>query len=158
MKKIMITMVLLLKLVMLYAANPVATIETDMGNIKIELWPDIAPKTVANFEGLANGTKEWTDPKTKAKVKKPYYDGLIFHRVISDFMIQGGCPLGTGTGGPGYQFDDECYNSFEEIKGEIKDNAVAKRVVDELVLGFLKNQQMKGQAFDQEFMSYSGTA
>ncbi|MCK4980209.1 MAG: peptidylprolyl isomerase, partial [Candidatus Delongbacteria bacterium] len=61
--------------------------ETNMGTIKIELWPNITPKTVANFTGLANGTKEWTDPKTKKKVKKPFYDGLIFHRVIKDFMI-----------------------------------------------------------------------
>ncbi|MFO7810482.1 MAG: peptidylprolyl isomerase [Candidatus Delongbacteria bacterium] len=81
--------------------NPVATIETDMGNIKIELWPEIAPKTVENFAGLANGTKEWTDIKTGEKVKKPFYDGLIFHRVIKDFMVQGGCPFGKGNGGPG---------------------------------------------------------
>ncbi|UOF00262.1 peptidylprolyl isomerase [Bdellovibrio reynosensis] len=84
-----------------------ALFETNKGNFKVKLLADKAPKTVENFVGLAEGTKEWTDPKTGQKVKKPFYDGLTFHRVIKDFMIQGGCPLGTGTGGPGYRFDDE---------------------------------------------------
>jgi peptidyl-prolyl cis-trans isomerase A (cyclophilin A) len=87
--------------------NPVAVIKTSMGDIHVELFQDECPKTVANFLGLATGTKEFTDPKTKEKVKRPYYDGLIFHRVIKDFMIQGGCPLGNGTGDPGYKFEDE---------------------------------------------------
>ena len=65
------------------------------------------PKTVENFAGLAEGTKEFTDPKTGQKTTRPFYDGLVFHRVIADFMIQGGDPLGTGTGGPGYKFADE---------------------------------------------------
>jgi peptidyl-prolyl cis-trans isomerase A (cyclophilin A) len=80
---------------------------TSEGNFTIRLFEEEAPNTVANFVGLAEGTKEWTDPKSGQKVKRPYYDGLIFHRVISDFMIQGGDPLGTGTGGPGYKFADE---------------------------------------------------
>jgi peptidyl-prolyl cis-trans isomerase A (cyclophilin A) len=84
-----------------------ATLETNLGNIKIQLFPDKAPKTVENFVGLAKGTKEWTDPKTGKKEKKPLYNGTIFHRVIKGFMIQGGDPLGKGTGGPGYQFGDE---------------------------------------------------
>lgn len=84
-----------------------AIIETSMGTIKVKLFEKDAPKTVANFVGLAEGTKEWTDPKTGQKVKNRFYDGLTFHRVIPNFMIQGGCPLGTGTGGPGYQFEDE---------------------------------------------------
>ncbi|KYG60840.1 cyclophilin [Bdellovibrio bacteriovorus] len=84
-----------------------ALFETTKGNFKVKLLSDKAPKTVENFVGLAEGTKEWTDPKTDKKVKKPFYDGLVFHRVIKDFMIQGGCPLGTGTGGPGYRFEDE---------------------------------------------------
>lgn len=84
-----------------------ALFETSKGNFKVKLLSEKAPKTVENFVGLAEGTKEWTDPKTGEKVKKPFYDGLVFHRVIKDFMIQGGCPLGTGTGGPGYRFDDE---------------------------------------------------
>lgn len=84
-----------------------ALFETSKGNFKVKLLSDKAPKTVENFVGLAEGTKEWTDPKTGNKVKKPFYDGLTFHRVIKDFMIQGGCPLGTGTGGPGYRFEDE---------------------------------------------------
>lgn len=84
-----------------------AEFETTKGNFKIKLFADKAPKTVENFVGLAEGTKEWTDPKTGQKVKRPFYDGLIFHRVIPDFMIQGGCPEGRGTGGPGYRFEDE---------------------------------------------------
>lgn len=88
-------------------ANPVAHIKTSHGSIYVELFQDQAPKTVANFIGLAEGSKEWTNPTTKEKSKKPFYDGLIFHRVMKNFMIQGGCPLGTGTSGPGYKFDDE---------------------------------------------------
>lgn len=84
-----------------------AVLETSQGNITLELFEKEAPKTVANFIGLAEGTKEWTDPKTRQKVKRPLYDGVIFHRVIPGFMIQGGDPLGNGTGGPGYQFEDE---------------------------------------------------
>ena len=84
-----------------------ATMTTSMGTIKIKLFPDKAPKTVENFVGLAEGTKEWTDPKSGKKEKKPLYDGTVFHRVIKKFMIQGGDPLGNGTGGPGYQFADE---------------------------------------------------
>lgn len=81
--------------------------ETDKGEIVADLFEDDAPETVANFVGLATGTKEFTDPKTGKKVKRPYYDGLTFHRVIDNFVIQGGCPLGNGTGGPGYTIKDE---------------------------------------------------
>lgn len=84
-----------------------ATLKTSMGNIVVRLYEDKAPRTVENFVGLATGTKEWTDPKTGKKVKRPLYNGTIFHRVIPNFMIQGGDPLGTGRGGPGYKFDDE---------------------------------------------------
>jgi peptidyl-prolyl cis-trans isomerase A (cyclophilin A) len=83
-----------------------ATFDTSEGTFKARLFDDKAPKTVANFTGLAEGTKEWTDPKGQ-KVKRPFYDGLIFHRVIPDFMLQGGCPQGDGRGGPGYKFEDE---------------------------------------------------
>jgi len=85
----------------------IAVFETNKGTFKVKLFPEFAPKTVENFVGLAEGTKEWTDPKSGNKVKKPFYDGLKFHRVIPNFMIQGGDPLGTGTGGPGYRFEDE---------------------------------------------------
>lgn len=84
-----------------------AILHTNHGDITIELFDDHAPKTVANFVGLASGTKEYRDPETGQQTTGKYYDGLGFHRVISGFMIQGGCPLGTGTGGPGYQFADE---------------------------------------------------
>src|SRR5262249_49277637 len=87
--------------------TPYAKFETSEGNFTIELFEEDAPMTVANSIGLADGTKEWTDPRTGEKVKKPYYNGLTFHRVIANFMIQGGDPLGTGTGGPGYKFADE---------------------------------------------------
>ncbi len=84
-----------------------ATLHTNHGDIVITLFADHAPKTVANFVGLANGTKEYRDPQTGRPTTGNFYDGLGFHRVISGFMIQGGCPLGTGTGGPGYTFADE---------------------------------------------------
>ena len=89
------------------APKQTATIETSMGTIVCELYADQSPNAVANFVGLASGTKEYTDPKTGQKTKGKFYDGLIFHRVIPNFMIQGGDPLGTGTGGPGYKFADE---------------------------------------------------
>ncbi len=84
-----------------------ATLHTSLGDIKIELFPFHAPKTVRNFVGLADGSQEWTDLKTGKKTNDPLYNGTIFHRVISGFMIQGGDPLGSGRGGPGYQFADE---------------------------------------------------
>jgi peptidyl-prolyl cis-trans isomerase A (cyclophilin A) len=84
-----------------------ATFKTSLGDIVIRLFPERAPKTVENFLGLAEGTREWSDPRSGKKVKTPLYDGTVFHRVIPEFMIQGGDPLGTGTGGPGYRFADE---------------------------------------------------
>jgi peptidyl-prolyl cis-trans isomerase A (cyclophilin A) len=78
-----------------------------MGSFRVRLMPDHAPATVANFVGLATGSKEWTDPRTGARRTEPLYPGTVFHRVIKDFMIQGGDPAGTGRGGPGYQFEDE---------------------------------------------------
>ena len=86
-----------------------ATLHTNHGDIKVELFPNHAPKTVRNFVGLADGSQEWTDPRTGATSQAPLYDGVVFHRVISGFMIQGGDPLGTGTGGPGYRFGDEIH-------------------------------------------------
>lgn len=91
------------------ATQLVATLTTSLGEIEVELFPDHAPKTVENFVGLAEGTRAWTDPKSRAKQSGKFYDGTIFHRVIAGFMIQGGDPLGTGTGGPGYQFTDEIH-------------------------------------------------
>src|SRR6188472_2482684 len=89
------------------AEKTFATLHTSAGDIVIELFPNQAPKTVRNFVGLADGTTTWTDPESGDKTNRPLYDGTIFHRVISGFMIQGGDPLGTGTGGPGYKFADE---------------------------------------------------
>ena len=84
-----------------------AHFDTTLGTFTIELFEEKTPRTVANFTGLAEGTKEWKHPKTGEKSTKPYYDGIIFHRVINGFMIQGGDPLGQGHGGPGYNFEDE---------------------------------------------------
>jgi len=86
-----------------------ATLHTTAGDIRIELYPNHAPKTVENFVGLARGTQPWTDPATGQERTDALYDGVVFHRVISGFMIQGGDPLGTGRGGPGYNFDDEIH-------------------------------------------------
>jgi peptidyl-prolyl cis-trans isomerase A (cyclophilin A) len=88
-------------------ATQTATLHTSAGDIKVNLFGNHAPKTVKNFVDLATGAKEWTDPKTRAKTTANLYDGTIFHRVIPNFMIQGGDPLGRGTGGPGYNFADE---------------------------------------------------
>jgi peptidyl-prolyl cis-trans isomerase A (cyclophilin A) len=85
-----------------------ATIVTNRGSFTAQLMPDHAPKTVENFVDLASGRRSWTDPRDGATKSEPLYDGTIFHRVIDGFMIQGGDPAGTGTGGPGYTFDDEC--------------------------------------------------
>ncbi|CAN2228551.1 PpiB Peptidyl-prolyl cis-trans isomerase (rotamase) - cyclophilin family [Candidatus Nanopelagicaceae bacterium] len=90
-----------------------ATLHTSLGDIVIELFPNHAPKTVENFVGLATGAKEWTDPRTGKKSTEKLYDGTIFHRVISGFMIQGGDPLGQGFGGPGYQFADEFHGELQ---------------------------------------------
>ena len=86
-----------------------ATLTTSQGTITIQLFPDHAPKTVRNFVELAEGGREWTDPRTGKVTKEKLYDGTIFHRVIPQFMVQGGDPLGTGTGGPGYKFADEIH-------------------------------------------------
>jgi peptidyl-prolyl cis-trans isomerase A (cyclophilin A) len=90
-----------------------ATLKTNRGDIVVHLFPNHAPKTVENFVGLAEGTKDYQVPETGKKSPEPFYDGLGFHRVIENFMIQGGCPLGTGTGGPGYQFKDEFHPELQ---------------------------------------------
>jgi peptidyl-prolyl cis-trans isomerase A (cyclophilin A) len=96
-----------------------ARFETTEGNFRVRLFDKEAPNTVANFTGLAEGTKEWRDPATGAKKKAPFYNGIIFHRVINGFMIQGGDPLGQGTGGPGYNFADEFHPSARHSKAGI---------------------------------------
>src|SRR6266446_6879769 len=98
------------------SAGTYAIFETSQGNIVIKLFDKEAPKTVENFVGLAEGTKEFTNEKTGKREKRSFYDGLIFHRVIPDFMIQGGCPHGSGMGGPGYKFADEFHASLKHSK------------------------------------------
>ena len=90
-----------------------AKFDTTEGSFTVRFFEAEAPNTVANFAGLAEGTKEWTDPKTGQKKTAPFYDGIIFHRVIDGFMIQGGDPLGKGYGGPGYKFGDEFHPSLK---------------------------------------------
>src|SRR5215467_2614426 len=97
-------------------AGTYAVFETSQGNIVVRLLEKEAPNTVANFVGLAEGTKEFTNERTGKKEKRPFYDGLVFHRVIPDFMIQGGCPEGSGRGGPGYKFGDEFHPSLKHSK------------------------------------------
>jgi peptidyl-prolyl cis-trans isomerase A (cyclophilin A) len=92
---------------------------TSEGNFTARLYESETPNTVANFAGLADGSKEWTDPRTGRKVKQPYFNGTIFHRVIDGFMIQGGDPLGQGTGGPGYTFGDEFHPKLRHDKAGI---------------------------------------
>jgi len=90
-----------------------ATLDTDRGDVEVELYGDRAPHTVANFVGLATGERAWDDPETGERVEgRPLYDDVLFHRVIEGFVIQGGDPTGTGRGGPGYQFDDEFHDEL----------------------------------------------
>lgn len=96
-----------------------AQFNTSEGTFTARLFRDEAPQTVENFVGLAEGTKSWTDPRTRQQVNRPYYDGVIFHRVIDGFMIQGGDPLGKGTGGPGYTFPDEFHPKLRHDKAGI---------------------------------------
>ena len=92
---------------------------TSEGKFTARLFDAETPNTVANFAGLADGSKEWTDPRSGRKVKQPYFDGTVFHRVIEGFMIQGGDPLGQGTGGPGYTFTDEFNPKLRHSKAGI---------------------------------------
>ena len=100
-------------------ARVLAHFDTNLGKFTAELFEDKTPKTVANFVGLAEGSKEWTHPKTKVKSQTPYYDGIVFHRVIQGFVIQGGDPLGLGYGGPGYNFEDEFHPSLRHDRAGI---------------------------------------
>ncbi|MBN8222759.1 MAG: peptidylprolyl isomerase [Spirochaetes bacterium] len=127
--------------------NPIAVMETSQGTITIELYRHAAPKTVENFIGLAKGEKEFTDTDGKT-VKRPYYDGLIFHRVIPNFMIQGGDIKGNGTGGPGYQFADEINAKALGLdKVKVSASPMARNEVAQVVRGdIFKALNIKSQA------------
>ena len=127
--------------------NPIAVMETSQGTITIELYRHAAPKTVENFIGLAKGEKEFTDTDGKT-VKRPYYDGLIFHRVIPNFMIQGGDIKGNGTGGPGYQFADEINAKALDLdKVKVSASPMARNEVAQVVRGdIFKALNIKSQA------------
>ncbi len=138
-----VVMILILSIAVLFAAEEnteviEVVIQTNYGDIELELFPEIAPKTVENFVGLATGTKEWTEPETDEKENKPFYDGLIFHRVIKDFMIQGGCPLGTGSGGPGYSFEDEFHREDILITGDIHSEEEANAVYTQILAPYMQ--------------------
>jgi peptidyl-prolyl cis-trans isomerase A (cyclophilin A) len=96
-----------------------ARFDTSLGAIDCQLEPTRAPRTVANFVGLAEGTKEWTDPRDKTKKLAPLYNGTVFHRIIKGFMLQGGDPLGRGTGGPGFKFEDEFHPELKHKPGTL---------------------------------------
>jgi cyclophilin family peptidyl-prolyl cis-trans isomerase len=119
----------------------VAIMETNHGTVVMELFEATTPITVENFVGLAEGTKTWTAVDGTEK-NEPFYDGLTFHRVITDFMIQGGCPQGTGTGGPGYKFQDECYaGKLVSLTGEIADQETASQIFNQLILPHIQENQ-----------------
>ena len=131
--------------------------QTSLGDIELELDRELAPKTVDNFIGLATGTKEFTDPKTGDKVKKNFYDNLIFHRVIKDFMIQGGCPLGNGTGGPGYSFEDEfAYDNEIVMSGTVGNEAnwqlIGEKMLNPYMQQFNSEEQFRAEA-NQELVA-----
>jgi cyclophilin family peptidyl-prolyl cis-trans isomerase len=159
---------LLLATSLMAVDHPQAVISTNHGDITVELFADQTPETVANFLGLATGEKTWTHPRSGEPSNDPYYEGLTFHRVIDGFMIQGGCPLGTGTGDPGYQFADEINASslgldeqsiFVNGQPEIR---MYGRELQQLIMPKLQRQglmdpakrQELQQAFFQEAQSY----
>lgn len=117
-----------------------ALMKTSKGNIMLELFEAKTPLTVSNFVGLAQGTKEWKDPKTGEMVKRPFYKNLTFHRVIENFMIQGGCPLGNGMGGPGYQFEDECFEKIE-ISGIVSNDEMASAIWADIFAPYIRQHQ-----------------
>jgi peptidyl-prolyl cis-trans isomerase A (cyclophilin A) len=161
MRKITLIIAFLLIGGIILAENINVTMQTNQGTIKLELWPEIAPKTVENFVGLASGSKEYTDAKTGQTTKGKFYDGLIFHRVIKDFMIQGGCPLGTGTGGPGYKFEDETFAAGEPLQGEVKSDQEAMQIFSEVIIPYLQagNKDAELEAIvDQCVKEQSGAA
>lgn len=116
----MLTCAAMIGAVAMAQAKPYAIIKTEKGDITIELYPDKAPKTVENFIGLAKGTKQWQHPRTREVQKnKPFYNGIKFHRTMPGFMIQGGDPLGTGAGGPGFEFENEDSELTFDRKGRV---------------------------------------
>lgn len=133
---------------------PVAKIETSMGSFVVEFDGKNAPKTVENFIGLAEGTKEWINPKDGKPVKMPFYNGLAFHRVIKKFMIQGGCPFKNGTGGPGYTFEDESmdYSKAAVLKGKIDTEEKAKAIYEEVLVPYLKNSSTNNRKKDADLL------
>ena len=135
--KIALALILTLILSHLFAEK-IAIITTNFGEIGILLNEREAPKTVDNFIGLAEGSIEWTDPKTGEKTTKPFYNGLSFHRVIPNFMIQAGCPLGTGTSGPGYTFEDEIPGKEYVAEGEIDSNEEAMAIYYNVIIPAMK--------------------
>jgi len=118
--------------------KPVVLMKTELGDVTLELWPDIAPKTVDNFVGLAMGTKQWKNPNSNELKSEPFYDGLTFHRVIDDFMIQGGDPTGSGSGGPGYTFEDEIFEQGEELTGKITDEDAALKIFQDMMIPYFQ--------------------
>jgi peptidyl-prolyl cis-trans isomerase A (cyclophilin A) len=135
--KISLSLLFIFAATFLFAAK-FAIIETNHGTIYIELFEKDTPKTVENFVGLATGTKTWIHPETGKEMNTPFYNGLTFHRIIKDFMIQGGCPLGTGTSGPGYSFEDEVPGTQFTAEGKIDSNEEAFAIYYEVIVPSLQ--------------------
>ena len=123
--------------------KPVTVLDTSMGKIEVVLRPDIAPVTVENFTALVNGTVEWTETKSGKKFKKPFYDGLTFHKLVKNKMIHTGDPDGNDQGGPGFYYENECYYDGDPITGKITDLKTARRVLEEIVLPYFKRRQLE---------------
>lgn len=123
-----------------YKGRPVIKMCTNMGDITIELWNDKTPKTVENFVQLAFGGKEWYNPHTGQKQTGAFYDGLTFHRVVRNYVIQGGCPEGTGNGGPGYYFDDEIFDDTHSkpITGFISNIEQTNRLYTKVIIPYIR--------------------
>jgi peptidyl-prolyl cis-trans isomerase A (cyclophilin A) len=147
MKKIIVISMLILLVLSLSVCSKkdsniaYVTMKTSKGTIKLELDRTLAPNTVDNFVGLATGKKEFTDPETGEPTKKKFYNGLTFHRVMKDFMIQGGDPKGDGTGGPGYSFEDECYEQGDRIEGVIEDENIAHQIYSRMIIPYMHTQE-----------------
>lgn len=128
--------------------NIIAYIYTNKGKIAIRLFHEKTPVTVKNFIDLAEGRKWWIDPETNEKVKKPFYNNLVFYYVKKDYMIKTGCPLRNGTGGPGYKIKDECFEKDIELKGEIDNESDAMLIWEQIILPYA--QENRNKVLDQD--------
>jgi len=128
-----------------------AHLYTSKGKIVIQLFYKKTPVTVKNFINLAEGRKWWIDPKTNKKIKKPFYNNLIIHNIERNYMIKSGCPLGNGTGGPGYKFKDECFEKHIKLKGEIDNESDAMLIWENIILPYAREN--RNEALNQNILN-----